>query len=1098
MKIVCQQCGTHNKHTAANACSSCHATLSVACPECQALTSPRNHFCEQCATPLPQAPSLLGQEAERRQLSIMFCDLVGSTALSEHLDPEELREVVQAYQEMCAEEIEKMEGYIAQYLGDGILVYFGYPRSHEDEPFRAINAGLGIVNRVASLNERLQLKNGLTIAVRIGIHTGLTVIGDIGTGAKRERLALGETPNIAARIEGLAETNQVAVSDSTYKLAQKYFAFEHMGTFPLKGISQPMPVYRPVVERQASLGTRDESSKWLFVGREQELATLRATWEQAQSGTESLVLLQGGPGIGKSHLLKALIREAEGQEFRLLVSKCSRYHANEAYFPIAELFRRTLDLMGQQAGTRLERLETYFDNLGFPLADTVPFFAMTFGIPLSDAYDKPSLSARLIKTRIQEILRAVGERIAREQPLLLIVEDLQWVDPDTLDLLKYLWEKRSQHRILLVFTARPEFQNPWEQDELATTITLKNLASDQITSLATQLVAGKDLPALLLDQLVRKADGNPLFLEEVMRNILETGLLAEHATHFELSGSLSEIAIPASLKDLLSSRLDQLGSAKELAQLAAVFGRHFSIEVIRAVSGLTQGLIHDSMIQLLEAGLISHQGIDPDILFSFKHTLVQEEAYELLLKRKRQSYHLQIAQVLDQEFPELIRDTPEFVAHHFTTAAAFAEAIPYWLQAGMKALQESAYQEAISYFEKGIALLDEIQGHPLRPQWELGLQAGLAPALLATQGYAHPGVEKAYGRAYELAQTIEDQTQFTSVLRGLWSHYTVKGKHNQAANIAAKLQTIAGQSNDPLLALEAAKAVGATHMWQGHFIEACAILEAALSGLDSTQLPKHQHSYSEHPLVGCYAYLGFGLLLMGHPVRALAVQQKALVFAQQLAHPFSIVYASSFQALAHVFRLEVAEVRKLATEARDMAARYDIGFWQLFNHILLNGCDLAEQQGTQQFERFSESIELFQQQGACLWVSHPLTLVAEALGTQQQLEAAHAVLDRLRALIDRDDEHFYEAEMMRTRGALLLKAGDTEGALSAFHTARDQAIEQGALLFRIRAEVAIARWHRHAGDLDTAKATLEAIWAEMNEEVRELVDGEGVRGMMGS
>lgn len=1093
MKIVCQQCGTHNKHTAANACSSCHATLSVACPECQALTSPRNHFCEQCATPLPQARSLLGQEAERRQLSIMFCDLVGSTALSEHLDPEELREVVQAYQEMCAEEIEKMEGYIAQYLGDGILVYFGYPHSHEDEPFRAIKAGLGIVNSVSALNESLALKNGLTIAVRIGIHTGLTVIGDIGTGAKRERLALGETPNIAARIEGLAETNQVAVSDSTYKLAQKYFAFEKMGTFPLKGISQPMPVYRPVVEQQASLGTRDKNSKWLFVGREQELATLTASWEQAKSGEESLVLLQGGPGIGKSHLLKALIREAEGQEFRLLVSKCSRYHADEAYFPIAELFRRTLDLMGQQAGTRLERLETYFDNLGFPLAETVPFFAMTFGIPLSDAYDKPSLSARLIKTRIQEILRAVGERIAREQPLLLIVEDLQWADPDTLDLLKYLWEKRSAHRILLVFTARPEFQNPWEQDELATAISLENLASDQITSLATQLVAGKGLPTLLLDQLVRKADGNPLFLEEVMRNILETGLLAEHATHFELSGSLSEIAIPASLKDLLSSRLDQLGSAKELAQLAAVFGRHFSIEVIRAVSGLTQGIIHDSMIQLLEAGLISHQGIDPDVLFSFKHTLVQEEAYELLLKRKRQSYHLQIAQVLAEDFPDLIRDTPEFVAHHYTTATAFAEAIPYWLQAGMKALQESAYQEAISYFEKGIALLDEIPEHPLRPQWELGLQAGIAPSLLATQGYAHPGVEKAYDRAYELAQEIGEQPQFGPVLRGLWSHHTVKGQHKQAANIANKLQGIAAHSDDPLLMLEAAKAAGATKMWRGQFIEAQSILESALQDISPEQLPPYQLSYSEHPLVGCYAYLGFALLVTGQPIAGIASQARAVQIAKQLAHPFSVVYASSFQALAHVFRREIPLVRERATEARDLAARYDFGFWQLFNHILLNGCALAEQQGKQEFERFSESIELFQQQGARLWISHPLTLVAEALAMQHQVPAGHAVLNQVQELIDRDDEHFYESEVLRTQGTLLLRSGDTEKALASFQAASEQAQAQGALLFRIRAEVAIARWHRHAGALDAAKSTLEAIWADMSPEVRALLDGEAVR-----
>lgn len=1097
--VVCQNCGAKNKAKEAETCISCFAPLTLICPACQTSNTPINRFCQHCAVPLSghavYVDTLIGQDAERRQLTIMFCDLVGSTALSEHLDPEELREIVQAYQEVCADGIGSMEGYIAQFLGDGILAYFGYPRSHEDEPLRAIKAGRRILAGVTRLNETLQAEKGLEIAVRIGIHTGMTVIGDIGAGAKRERLALGETPNIAARIEGLAEANQIAVSASTYKLAQKHFAFEHTGTYPLKGISQPMAVYRPLTEKSEVVGEGQEHEAWFFVGRRAEYTHLKGVLELAKQGTEVLVLIEGSAGIGKSHLLEALIRSEEGQEIHLLATRCSRHYTTESFYPIADLFRRSLDLIGAtQTGTRLERMEKYLSAFGFPLEETVPLFAQAFHVPMGDAYRPPSLSAKRIRQRIFAMMREIADKMAAQRPLLFIVEDLQWADPDTLDLLRDLWENRKDSRILFLFTCRPEFTHDWPGQPVQH-ISLRRLPSTDIISLASQLVAGKQLPEELIHQLVKKADGNPLFLAEIMRDILEAGLLKELPDHFELVGSLDDIAIPASLKDLLSSRLDQLGAAREIAQLAAVFGRQFPVDVIQAVSGLERGMINASLLRLIEAGLLNQQGKDPESIFAFKHTLVQEEAYELLLRRKRQEYHLRIAEVLEKEFARFAGENPAFIAYHYTVAGAFEQAIPNWLKAGAVALRSSAYAEAISYLEKGLALLEQVPVSAQRDAWELNLQASLGPALLATRGYAGPVVAAAYGRAYELARQSDEYPQLAGVLRGLWSHSTVKGDHQQAAEIAGKLARIAIGTSDPLLAFEAAKAVGGTEMWRGNFDSARKILEHALRHVDLQKRLGHAHVYAEHPVVGCLAYLGYAQLLMGQPQLGLESQQKACDFAALHKHPFSQAYSLSFKALGHLFLRDLPEAESLARRALELADKHDFSFWRLFNRVLISVCEYDHAPDTGNRARFQDSIDAFRQLGAELWISHPLTLLAAGMGKQGQMDKAMALLEAVADRIDREEERFYEAETLRVKGELLMRMGEHAQALEAFRKAVACAEKQQSVLFELRARAGWAICLDAQGK-SIADARLSACWAPHKAQLINTLTGKEIHDLL--
>jgi class 3 adenylate cyclase len=626
-------------------------------------------------------------DAERRQLTVLFCDLVDSTTLSSQLDPEELREVVRAYQDTCAKVIARFEGHIAQYLGDGLLVYFGYPLAHEDDAQRAVRAGLGIVEAIGQLNTRLKEERGVQLAVRLGVHTGLVVVGEVGGGTRQEQLALGETPNLAARLQGIAAPNTLVISAATLHLLGGFFAYQSLGTLLLKGFAQPLEVYQVLSESTARsrLEAAGRTGLTPLVGREQEVGLLLERWAQVKDGLGQVVLLSGEAGIGKSRLVQVLKEHvaAEPQAW-LTPCQCLPYHRNTALYPWIDLLERVaLGFEREESPQqKLRKLEGFVVQYGLPLAEAVPLFAALLALPLPDTYAPLTISPEQQKQQILHALLMILRRIAAHQPVLFVMEDLHWVDPTTLEFLSLLVDQGPTARILALFTFRPDFSPPWTGRSHLTQMTLPRLPRRQAAEMMDRVAHSKTLPAEVMEQIVAKTDGVPLFVEELTKMVLESGLLHEREDRYELQGPLPPLAIPATLHDSLMARLDHLATVKGLAQLGATLGREFSYDLLQAVSPWEEGTLRHGLQQLVAAELLYQQGLPPQATYLFKHALIQEAAYQSLLRSTRQRHHQRIAQVLEGRFPEIVETQPELLAHHYTEAGLLAHAIPYWQRAG--------------------------------------------------------------------------------------------------------------------------------------------------------------------------------------------------------------------------------------------------------------------------------------------------------------------------------------------------------------------------------------------------------------------------------
>jgi class 3 adenylate cyclase len=715
------------------------------------------------AEPLEEPPAQSGSpraaprvpEAERRQLTVLFCDLVDSTVLASQLDPEELREVVRAYQATCAKVVARFEGHIAQYLGDGLLIYFGYPLAHEDDAQRAVRAGLGMVEALGQLNTRLE--RGIQLAVRLGIHTGLVVVGDVGGGGRQEQLALGETPNLAARLQGIAAPNTLVISSATLPLLGGFFACQALGPHLLKGFAQPMEVYQVLYESMARsrLEAAGRSGLTPLVGRDQEVALLRERWAQVRDGVGQVVLLSGEAGIGKSRLVQVLKEHvATEPQAWLTPCQCSPYYQNTALYPMSDLLERVVLRIEREESPpqKLRKLEGFVVQYGLPLAEAMPLFAALLSIPLGADYASLDLSPEQQKQKTLQAFLAIFLRIAAQQPVLFVMEDLHWVDPSTLELLTLLVDQGPTARILALWTFRPDFSPPWTGRAHLTQVTLPRLPRRQAAEMTGQVAHHKALPPEVVEQVVAKTDGVPLFVEELTKMVLESGLLQEREDRYELSGPLPPLAIPTTLHDSLMARLDRLAAVKGLAQLGATLGREFSYALLQAVSPWDEATVRRGLHQLVAAEFLYQQGLPPQATYLFKHALIQDAAYQSLLKSTRQQYHQCIAQVLAERFPETAETQPELLAHHFTEAGLTEQALPYWQHAGQRALQRSATLEAVSHVTRGLEGLSTLPETHERAQQELALQIMLGAALGAIKGQWAPEAERTYARACALAR----------------------------------------------------------------------------------------------------------------------------------------------------------------------------------------------------------------------------------------------------------------------------------------------------------------------------------------------------------
>jgi class 3 adenylate cyclase/tetratricopeptide (TPR) repeat protein len=848
-------------------------------------------------------------EAERRQLTVMFCDLVDSTKLSSQLDPEEYREVVRAYQSACTKVIQRYDGHIAQLLGDGLLVYFGYPQAHEDDAHRAVRTGLGILDAMGDLNKGLQQAQGIQLAIRIGIHTGLVVVGAMGGGGRQEQLALGEVPNVCSRIEALAAPNTIAVSEATYRLIQGYFECQDLGAQSLRGVTESMCVYRVLSESGATsrLDVAQPRGLTPLVGREQEVGLLLERWEQVKSGQGQMVLLTGDAGIGKSRLVQMLKDHVADEPHVRWECRSVEYAQNTALFPLVELFQRMLQWQPEEnVETKLGKLEQALSQYRLAVEETAPLLAPVLALPLPEnRYPLLNLSPQRQRQKTLETIVTILLELAEHQPVLFILEDLHWTDPTTLELLNLVVEQIPTTSILTVLTCRPTFQPSWSHRSYLSEVTIHRLSQPQIERMTTQVAEGKLLPPQVLAQIVEKTDGVPLFVEEMTKVILESGHLKVVDDHYELVGSLSTLAIPATLQDSLMARLDRLVSAKGIAQLAAVIGRQFAYALLQAASQLDKATLQRELGRLVEAELVYQRGMPPQATYVFKHALIQDAAYESLLKSTRQQYHRQIAHVLEAQFPETTLTQPELVAHHYTEAGLTQQAVAYWYKAGQSAIQRSAHVEAIAHLRQGLALLPTLPETPDRIHSEVDLHIALGSSLKATKGSGAPEVEQTYLRAQRLCEHLEAPHQLVPVLHGLWNYYQVRTEYQRAHALGEQLLTLAQHTQDPGMLLAAHRALGTTLFYLGETPLALTYLAQGMALYDPQQHRASVLLYGDDTGVVCYSHAARALWLLGYPEQGLARNDETVTLAQQIAHLFSLAFTLSCAAIFHQFRRDV-------------------------------------------------------------------------------------------------------------------------------------------------------------------------------------------------
>jgi class 3 adenylate cyclase/predicted ATPase len=962
-------------------------------------------------------------EAERRQLTVLFCDLVDSTVLASQLDPEELREVVRAYQEACAKVIARFEGHIAQYLGDGLLVYFGYPLAHEDDAQRAVRAGLGIVEALGQLNTRLARERGVHLAVRLGIHTGLVVVGEVGGGTRQEQLALGETPNLAARLQGLAASNTVVISAATWQLLGGFFACQSLGTRPIKGLAQPIAVYQVLYESVARsrLDVAGSTGLTPLVGREQEVALLLERWEQVKDGVGQVVLLSGEAGIGKSRLLQVLRAQiATEPQAWLTPCQCSPYHQNSALYPVIDLLERVVLQFGRDETPpqKLSKLEGFLVQYGLTLAEAVPLFASLLSLPLDSSYTPLNMSPEQQKQKTLQAILTILLRRAAQQPLLFVVEDLHWVDPSTLELLSLLVYQGPTARILTLFTFRPDFPPPWTRRSHLTQITLNRLTRRQVAEMSGRVAYGKALPGEVVEQVVAKTDGVPLFVEELTKMVLESGLLQEREDRYVLTGPLPPLAIPATLHDSLMARLDRLAAVKGVAQLGATLGREFAYELLQAVSPLDAATLQQALTRLVEVELLYQRGVPPQATYLFKHALIQEAAYQSLLRSTRQQYHQRIACVLEERFPEVTATQPELLAHHYTEAGLGEEAVAYWQRAGRRALERSAHLEAVTHLTWGLEVLQTLPEAPQRLQQELDLQTTLGPALSVAKGFAAPEVERSYTRARELCQLVGDALQLGPVLWGLHRFYFMRGELQTAQALGEQLLGLTQHAPAPPLLLAADTAIGAALLMQGHLRVAREHLLQELPLVAAPQRRALALRYGVDPGVLRLGFAALDLWSLGYAEAAQQRGQAALTLAQEWAHPFSLVVALGMTTIVQQCRRDIPGTQAQAEAALTLATEQGSPYW-IAGGAMLRGWALAAQgQAQEGIAQIRQGLTAYRATGAELVRPYYLALLAEAYGQGGQVEAGLAVLAEALAAVEKTGERWWAARAVPAEGRI--------------------------------------------------------------------------------
>jgi class 3 adenylate cyclase/predicted ATPase len=1023
--------------------------------------------------------------AERRQLTVMFCDLVGSTAISARLDPEDLSSVIGAFQKACVSAVTAFGGSIAKYMGDGALVYFGYPEAHEDDAERAIRAGLALLDTVAAIRLPLPVRP----QVRVGIATGLVVVGElIGEGGAQERVAVGETLNLAARIQAAASPDSVVVGELTRRLAGVAFDYDDLGPHELKGIPAAVRLWR-VTGESATRGRFDSrTARGLtpLVGRTEEIGLLRRRWDYAKEGDGQLVLLSAPAGFGKSRLTLSFREDLDDSSVTCLQYFGSPFHVNSPFHPFIRQLERAAGIVRTDTAVeKLCKLEGILEGSAENIIEDVPLLAALLSIPFEERYPRLQITELVQKERTLELLEEQLALLSRRGPVLFIFEDAHWIDPSSLELMNSAIRRVANLPVMIVVTYRPEFSPPWLDLGHATVLKLNQLGRSQVADLVHNAAGGKTLPEAITEQIAFKSQGVPLFIEEITRSILESGDLEDFGNRYALRQSIREFTIPATLQDSLIARLDRLGSAKELVLTASIIGREFSYELIEALSTVSHETLLADLERLVQSDLLEQRGTPPRSRYIFKHALILDAASQSVLKARKRELHQRVAEVFTSRFPEVVETEPELLAHHYTEASVVDLALACWRRAAERAAARLAYVEALGHVDKAMKLVAALPEGRERDEWELGFLVIEGPSRMALDGWDSPPAKRLYEAARAVAERLGRPAELFRSVWGLWMGAHSSGQHVLAHELYREVFEILKRTDDPEYVVQAHHAGSSQMVAEGVPRAALAHVEKLLT---SYRMDVHGNlalMYGAHDPRCCAHCTGaLGLLMLGRLDQAQAESAKAVELSELLGHQPSIAHTQMFRAELCIILNHSEAAEAHLSNCISLSKKYSLAAY-LNVADLMQGSVLALRGEVEAGIRQAESalVTLMSVPSRRFHLPIRIAIVGQAKMAGGDIEGALALFDTALEAASSTGERWYEPELLRLKAEMLL-ARSGQHAAAAEHcltAAIALAQKQETKFWELRAATALAvLWNRQGRRVE-ARDLLEPVFGWFTE-----------------
>jgi predicted ATPase/class 3 adenylate cyclase len=1020
--------------------------------------------------------------AERRQVTVMLSELEGSTALLAPTDPEDLREVISAYQKCVAETVQRFGGFVAQYMGYGVLVYFGYPQAHEDDAERAVRAGLELIAAVTALNAPGPPQT------RIGIATGLVVVGDIGSA--QECGIVGETPNLAARLQAVAQPNMVVIADGTRRLLGKVFEFEDLGNTELKGIG-PVRAWRAL--RASSAAGRFEALRGPrltdLVAREEELALLLRRWLQAKTDEGQVVLLSGEPGIGKSRLTVALFERLVAEPHTHLRYFCSPQHTDSAFFPIISQMERAAELAHDDAPqAKLDKLDALLAQTSTSKQDAL-LFADMLSLSNDGRYPPLDIAHEQRRRRTLEALGFQLEALSRSNPVLMIVEDAHWIDPTSLEAFGRAVDQIKGLRVLLIVTFRPEFKPPWIGRPYVTALTINRLAERDVDAMIDRIVGNKFIPANIRREIIERTDGIPLFVEEMTKAVLEVES-EDEARRTAAAVASPALAVPASLHASLMARLDRLGAAKEVAQIGAAIGREFSHALLDAVARKPAAKLRSALGLLTQSGLLFRQGVPPYATYLFNHALVQDTAYGTLLREQRRALHARIAKTLESQFAEIAENQPELLARHCAEAGLIEKAAGLWGKAGLRSLERSALVEAAEQLARALDQIATLPATPALRRDQIKLQVALITPLLHIKGHAAPETKEAAERAYQLIEQgealgehPEDPLLLFSVLYAVRTSNYVAFNGDLIRKLAAQFLARAEKRDATAPLLIAHRLIGISLMCGGDIVQGKAHFDRAIAIYDPCEHRPLATRFGIDANVSILSFRSLGRWLLGYPDSALADADQGLSDAREIGQAATLMYVLTIGRLAHIYCGSCSVAKTHSDEVVALADEKGAVFWKAFGMMNQGWLAAASGKASEAVGMLTSGINAWRSTGSTVWMPLYLSHAARTYLELGQLDDAWRFIGEAMTAVETTKERWCEAEVHRTAGEISLTSPDPDTAKAQGYLERALAVarQQQAKAWELRAAMSLARLWRDQGKVQQARELLAPVYGWFTE-----------------